>query len=218
MRELSFDGWPDAPLRILCLGAHSDDLEIGCAGTVMQWLRAGPCEVDWIVFAADGERLREARSSAASLLRPAKKSRIEICGYRDGYFPASYSQLKDKFEKLKATAKPHVVLTHWLQDRHQDHRIVAELTWNTFRNNLILEYEIPKYEGDLGSPGIFVPIRKATAQRKVAHLIRHFGSQRSRYWFNTETFLSLARIRGLECRAESGFAEAFHGRKLVLRS
>lgn len=217
MIELELQARRDGPLRLLCVGAHSDDLEIGCAGTIMQWLGSRSCEVDWVVFSGEGERTSEAHASASALLRRAQQTRIEICAFRDGFFPAAYSQIKDKFEELKARINPHVVLTHWLQDRHQDHRVVAELTWNTFRNHCVLEYEIPKYDGDLGNPGVYVPLRKAIAERKVAHLERHFGTQRSRYWFNRETFLSLARLRGLECRASSGLAEAFHARKLVLR-
>jgi LmbE family N-acetylglucosaminyl deacetylase len=205
------------PLRLLCIGAHSDDLEIGCSGTVLSWLES-PRElhVTWVVLAADGERAQEARRSAAALLRRAASAHVILGEFKDGFLPAQYETAKTFFETLKGRPTPDVILTHRLEDRHQDHRLASELTWNTWRDHLILEYEIPKYEGDLGQPNVFVPLRTATAKRKVAHLERHFGSQRSKDWFASDNFLALARLRGLECRAPSGFAEGFHARKLLL--
>ena len=136
--------------------------------------------------------------------------------FRDGFLPAQYAEVKEFFERLKTSADPDVILTHHLQDRHQDHRLAAELTWNTWRDHLILEYEIPKFEGDLGQPNVYVPVSARVAHRKVAHLKRHFASQRGRSWFREENFLALMRVRGVECRSRSGFAEAFHAQKMVL--
>ena len=217
MLRLTPESRPGEPLRLLCIGAHSDDLEIGCAGTVLTWLGARPTvEVTWVVLSAEAERGVEARRSAMRLLRGAARSRVVLGEFRDGFLPAQYAQAKEFFERLKAGADPDVILTHHLHDRHQDHRLAAELTWNTWRDHLILEYEIPKFEGDLGQPNTYVPLSARVARRKVAHLERHFASQRGRSWFSAENFLALMRVRGVECRSSSGFAEAFHARKVVL--
>jgi LmbE family N-acetylglucosaminyl deacetylase len=208
---------PNQPLRLLCVGAHSDDLEIGCGGTVLTWLASTPAvEVTWVVLTADGARAPEARRSARKLLMPAAARKVVMANFRDGFLPAQYADVKCFFEDLKRTINPDIVLTHWLHDRHQDHRLTAELTWNTWRNHLVLEYEIPKYEGDLAPPNAYVPITTLLARRKVNHLRRHFSSQRSKDWFLADNFLALMRLRGIECRSPSGFAEAFHARKLVL--
>ena len=205
------------PLRLLCIGAHSDDLEIGCGGTVMTWLASmRAVEVTWFVLSAEGPRASEARRSARALLARAVAHKVVIAAFRDGYLPAQYADVKNFFEERKKEINPDVVLTHWLQDRHQDHRLVAELTWNTWRNHLVLEYEIPKYEGDLAPPNAYVPIPASLARRKVAHLKRHFSTQRRKDWFVADNFLGLMRLRGMESRSPSGFAEAFHARKLVL--
>jgi LmbE family N-acetylglucosaminyl deacetylase len=204
-------------LRLLCIGAHSDDLEIGCAGTVLTWLSAGAAvEVTWVVLSAVAERGLEARRSAMRLMKSAARSRIVLGEFRDGYLPAQYAQVKEFFERLKVGTDPDVILTHHLQDRHQDHKLAAELTWNTWRDHLILEYEIPKFEGDLGQPNTYVPLSARMARRKVVHLERHFATQRGRSWFKDENFLALMRVRGVESRSSSGFAEAFHARKVVL--
>lgn len=206
-----------APLRLLCIGAHSDDIEIGCGAAIMGWLDTMPAvEVTWVVLNGVAERKQEARRSAVALLRRARRSRIVFGTFRDGFLPAQYQKAKAFFEKLKQGDTPDIVLTHFLSDRHQDHRITAELTWNTWRNHLVLEYEIPKYEGDLAQPNAYIPVSEAIARRKVAHLERHFSTQRTKGWFAAENFLALMRIRGLECRAPSGYAEAFHVRKFVL--
>ncbi|WP_280154014.1 PIG-L family deacetylase [Piscinibacter sp. XHJ-5] len=211
----SLDG--DAPLRLLCIGAHSDDLEIGCGGTLMSWLESSrPLHVTWVVLSATGERAAEAKGSATELLRRAASVDIVLGEFADGFLPSQYEAVKGFFESLKRRASPDIVLTHRLEDRHQDHRLAAELSWNTWRDHVILEYEILKYEGDLGQPNVFVPLTASTAQRKSEHLLRHFGSQRSKSWFADENFVALARLRGLECRSPSGLAEAFHGRKLRL--
>lgn len=204
------------PLRLLCIGAHSDDLEIGCGGTLLRWVaETRALEVTWVVLSAAEVRRREALRSVRALL-PRAATRVFLGAFRDGYFPAQYTEVKDFFEALKRQCDPDVVLTHGLEDRHQDHRITGELTWNTWRDHLVLEYEIPKYEGDLGRPNAYVPLPPAQARRKVAHLRRHFASQRARSWFNDDSFFGLLRLRGLECRAASGYAEAFHVRKFVL--
>jgi LmbE family N-acetylglucosaminyl deacetylase len=205
------------PLRLLCIGAHSDDLEIGCGATVMTWLAGRRAtEVTWVVLSAEGARATEARRSARALLARAASHTLVIGAFRDGYLPGQYIEVKSMFEDLKKQVDPHVVLTHWLRDRHQDHRLAAELTWNTWRNHLVLEYEIPKYEGDLAQPNAYIPVSAAVARRKVGHLRRHFSSQGKKDWFGADTFLGLMRLRGMESRSPSGFAEAFHARKLVL--
>lgn len=204
-------------LRLLCLGAHSDDLEIGCAGTVLEWLSVYPgVEVTWVVMSAAEERAAEARRSAQVLLEDAARKTIVLHTLADGHFPAHFAAAKKAFEDLKRAADPDVILTHRLEDRHQDHRLVAELTWQTWRRHLILEYEVPKYEGDLGQPNLFVPISERVGRRKVDHLMHHFASQRSRDWFAPPTFLGLMQLRGVECRAPSGLAEAHHLRKGIL--
>lgn len=216
MLKLSL-GSSKQPLQLLCIGAHSDDIEIGCGGTVLKWLSTyTQVEVTWVVLCASGLRAIEARSSANALLREAKQANLVLCDFRDGYLPAQFTEVKKRFEELKTNERPDVILTHCLEDRHQDHRLVAELTWQTFRDHLIFEYEIPKYEGDLGQPNFFVPLSASVGECKVQHLIHHFGSQRSKTWFRLETFSGLMHLRGIECRADSGYAEAFHARKLIV--
>lgn len=205
-----------AARRFLFIGAHSDDIEIGCGGSVLALL-AGRTDVHvlWVVFSAGGQRTREAMKSARKLLPRAARADVRVHDFRTSYFPSQAAEIKDCCEALKAFA-PDVVFTHALHDRHQDHRLLAELTWNTFRNHLVLEYEIPKYEGDLGSPNVFVPLSAADARRKARHVCRHFQSQSNKHWFTEETFLALARLRGVESASPSGLAEAFYARKLVL--
>jgi len=204
-------------VKLLCIGAHADDLEIGCAGTMLELLvRWSSVDVTWVVLSAVGPRGQEARESARRLLRRAQRIEVRTESFRDGYFPAQYSAIKDGFEALKRQVSPDIIFTHARDDLHQDHRLVAELTWNTFRDHLILEYEIPKYDGGLGSPSVFVPVSTVNLRRKVALLMRGFASQRSKRWFAPETFIGLMRIRGIECNSPSGYAEAFHGRKIVI--
>lgn len=205
-----------SPLSILCLGAHCDDIEIGAGGTILRLLAEHPgSSVSWVVFASDAERAREGRDSAAAFLEQAATRSIDLQAFRESYFPYEGARIKDAFEELKPV-KPDVVLTHTLRDRHQDHRLIAELTWNTFRDHLILEYEIPKYEGDLGAPNWFVPMSEAVARRKIDLILRHFPSQAKRSWFRADTFWAMLRLRGVECNAADGFAEAFHCRKLTI--
>lgn len=207
----------DGTLRVLCLGAHSDDLEIGCAGTLLQWLRSwNRVEVTWVVFSATGPRAVEARRSARALLRGAASLDVVLGELTDTRMPMEAGLAKDLISAVARRTRPDVVLTHRLEDRHQDHRLVAELTWQAFRDHLIVEYEIPKYEGDLGQPNLYVPLDKAIAARKIRHLLKHFGSQRAKDWFSESTFRSLMALRAIECRAASGQAEAFHIRKAVL--
>ncbi len=205
-----------APSKILCLGSHSDDIEIGCGGTILRLLSGNPnLEVVWVVFSSTKEREREARRSAELFLAQAKRKEIIVNDFRDGFFPFDGPKIKESFEGLKRVS-PDLILTHNRRDAHQDHRQIAELTWNTFRNHLILEYEIPKYDGDLGQPSVFVPLEADTCNRKVDYLMEAFESQRTKHWFQRETFFALLRLRGMECNAPSGYAEAFYSRKLVL--
>jgi LmbE family N-acetylglucosaminyl deacetylase len=209
-------GTTPGPLSILCLGAHSDDIEIGCGGTLLRLLSEHPgSSVRWVVFTAAGGREAEARASAADFLADAGSSRVEIEQHRESYFPTVSAQIKDSFERIKGEEKPDLILTHRLEDRHQDHRVIAELAWNTFRNHLIAQFEIPKYEGDLGQPNGFVPLSRAQADRKVDLLWQHFKSQHGRAWFNRDTFHGLMSVRAIECNASEGRAEAFQLSKIV---
>ena len=204
------------PLKLLCLGAHADDIEIGCGGTVLRVAAEVPDLVArWIVFSGTGRRETEARDSAAAFLESASEKQIEVLGFRDGYFPFQGGEIKDWFEAIKGDFDPSVILTHWQGDAHQDHRLVAELTHNTFRDHLVLEYEIPKYDGDLGNPAFFVPLTEAQLSRKVETIRQHFSSQHGRSWFSDETFRAIARLRGIGCNAPEGLAEAFYARKIV---
>ena len=207
----------DRPLHLLCLGAHSDDIEIGCGGTLLKLLGAdAQISVTWVVLSASGPRAEEARASADLFLRGAAEREVIIQTFRDGHFPFQGSQIKDFFETLKRVPTPDLIFTHTRDDRHQDHRVVSDLTWNTFRNHLIFEYEIAKYDGDLGQPNTFVRLPESVAKRKLELLMECFPSQRQRGWFDADTFSSLMRLRGVEANAPSRFAEGFHARKLVL--
>jgi LmbE family N-acetylglucosaminyl deacetylase len=209
--------WASDARHILCLGAHCDDIEVGCAGTLLTLLRRGRVRsVTWVVLTSDARRAAEARKSAAALLGGVRATRVEIQAFPDGFLPYVGGDVKRFFEELKRKTKPDLVFTHYRDDRHQDHRLVSELTWNTFRDHAILEYEIPKYDGDFGTPNVFVPLDRATTTRKVRHLVRAFPSQRGRRWFTEDLFRAALRLRGMECNARSGFAEAFYGRKVVL--
>jgi len=207
-----------ATMRVLCVGAHADDIEIGCGGLLLRLIQAIPkVEIDWIVFSADARRERETRRSAGLFLKGAARAGLKVKHFRDGFFPYHGSQIKQVFERLKKAQPPDLVLTHYREDRHQDHRVLSELTWNTFRDHWILEYEIPKFDGDLGAPNCFLPLDTDTCRRKVEYLSSVFGSQRDKHWFTGETFMGLMRLRGMECRAPDGYAEAFYSRKTVLQ-
>ena len=206
-----------ARFRVLCLGAHADDIEIGCGGFLLRLIQSVPrVEVDWIVFSASGGRAGEARRSATLFLEGARQTRVTVERFRDGFFPYQGAEIKRAFERLKRRPRPDLVLTHYRDDRHQDHRLLSDLAWNTFRDHWILEYEIPKFDGDLGTPNCFVPLDAEVCTRKVRHLQHVFGSQRDKHWFTDETFMGLMRLRGMECRAPGGYAEAFYSRKAVL--
>jgi LmbE family N-acetylglucosaminyl deacetylase len=210
---------PSAPLfrRVLALGSHSDDIEIGCGATLLAMTRARPeIEVTWVVLGAEGRREREARASAEAFVAAASRSEIVVKGFRDGFFPYVGGEVKDAFEELKSRLDPDLILTHARRDLHQDHRLVCELTWNTWRDHLILEYEIPKYDGDLGTPNVFVPVSEEIAREKVELVLDAFKSQTEKHWFDEELFLGLMRVRGMEGRSPSGYAEAFTCRKLSL--
>ena len=216
MLALTLPEKKSGPLKILCLGSHSDDIEIGCGGTILRLLSGqSEIEVAWIVFGSSNKRDQEARDSADRFLVQAKNKDIVVKNFRDGFFPFEGAQIKDYFEELKAVS-PDLIFTHNRKDAHQDHRLIAELTWNTFRNHLILEYEIPKYDGDMGQPNLFVPLEQEIYEKKIRYIVEAFETQRSKQWFGKDTFLALMRLRGMECVAPSGYAEAFYCRKLVL--
>ena len=202
--------------RILCLGAHSDDIEIGLGGTLLELTAKHPnLEIWWVVFSAPGPRAEEARQSATEFLAEVAKQEIRIGCFRESYFPSEWPSIKDWFEEIKAAFNPEVIFTHYRNDRHQDHRVLSDLVWNTFRNHLILEYEILKYDGDLGQPNLFIPLSEQIATRKVDLLMKHFQTQATKHWFTRDTFEAMHRIRGVECASQTGRAEAFYCRKLV---
>lgn len=217
MLKADLSGGAGAAKRILCLGAHCDDIEIGCGGTLLKLLGERPDrEVTWVVFTSDPVRAAEAGKAAHLFLEGAARRQVAVHGFRDGFLPQHWAEAKEAFERLKKEAAPDLVFTHYRNDLHQDHRIVSDLTWNTFRDHLILEYEIPKFDGDLGAPNAFTHLDEALARRKAAAILECYPSQAGRSWFAEETFLSLMRIRGMEANAPGKFAEAFHCRKLIL--
>lgn len=217
MQALSLGANHAAPLRILAIGAHSDDIEIGCGGSLLRLIEEHPgCAVRWVVLSGSEERAREARASAVDLLASIENPEIIIGAFKDGFFPYQGAEVKAFFEELKAGFTPDVIFTHRRDDAHQDHRVVAELTWNTYRDHFILEYEIPKYDGDLGAPNFFIRVSEAQCQRKVQVLLRHFTTQRTKHWFTTDLFLGLLRLRGMEANSPTTFAEGFYCRKTVI--
>jgi LmbE family N-acetylglucosaminyl deacetylase len=208
---------PYETLSVLCLGAHADDIEIGAGGTILGWITSGVrLEVHWCVLSAIGPRAAEAEASAGAFLAGAARSEIELAGFRDGYFPYQGREIKAWLDGLRTRVDPDVILTHRRDDAHQDHREICQLTWNLFRDHLILEYEIPKWDGDLDRPNLYVPLTGDVLERKIELLLDHFPSQRSKDWFDRETFRGLARLRGMECRAAERYAEAFVMRKAKL--
>jgi LmbE family N-acetylglucosaminyl deacetylase len=202
---------------VLCLGAHCDDIEIGCGGTVLKLVEAQPdVRVDWVVFSSDPPRANEARAGAEAFLAGAGEVNVRIEEFRGRYFPFIGAQIKEYFDTLGAELSPDLVFTHLTDDLHQDHRLLSELALNTFRDHLILEYEIPKYDGDLTRPNVYVQLEEDHCERKVETILRVYESQADKHWFSEETFRATLRLRGIECKAPSGYAEAFHCRKLVL--
>ncbi|HTQ58929.1 MAG TPA: PIG-L deacetylase family protein [Candidatus Solibacter sp.] len=217
MIPVNFSQNSDLPLKVLCLGAHSDDIEIGCGGTILQLLSGQrTAEIVWVVFSSGAEREREARESAALFLERTPHKEVLVQNFRDGFFPYD-AKIKELFEQLKKRISPDVIFTHYRNDRHQDHRIISDLTWNTWRNHLILEYEIPKYDGDLGSPNYFVPLDKELCDRKIKHICEVFQTQTKKPWLTEDTFRAMLRLRGVECASPNKYAEAFYCRKLICK-
>ncbi len=216
MQKLALHSKNSAPFRLLCLGSHCDDIEIGCGGTILRVIEECPdCHVYWMVFSSSPERKREAMKCARLFLAGAKTKKIVIRNYRDSFFPYVGKSIKEDFERLKKEFSPDLILTHCRHDLHQDHRLVCDLTWNTFRSHLILEYEISKYDGDLGAPNVFVHLDEAICRKKIRYLMDAFATQKTKPWFTEETFRAILRIRGVESNAPGKYAEAFYGRKVV---
>ncbi|MEO4001484.1 PIG-L deacetylase family protein [Mesorhizobium sp. CAU 1732] len=216
MKGLQFAGG-NRPLSILCFGAHSDDIEIGLGGTILTLIETNAdLEVYWCVCSASGKRADEAEASANAFIGNGARQHLEFGNFEDSYFPSQSPQIKQWMVDIRARTTPDVVFTHTRDDAHQDHREVCELTWNVFRDQLILEYEIPKWDGDVGRPNMYSPISREHMDRKIDLLETHFGSQRSKDWFDDELFRGLARIRGMECRAPDRYAEGFYMRKGML--
>jgi LmbE family N-acetylglucosaminyl deacetylase len=217
MRPLNLPYDTASPPTILCLGAHSDDIEIGCGGTILRLSQEYPgAAFHWVVFSATGVRAAEAQRAAVLFAGASIVRGPQLKSFQDGFMPFVGAEVKAVFEELKQAVSPDVIFTHNCKDAHQDHRLLAELTWNTFRDNLILEYEIPKYDGDLGQPSVFVPLPAEVSEKKVRYIVDTFQSQHAKRWFQPDTFFSLMRLRGMECNAPSGHAEAFYCRKIVL--
>ena len=209
---------PDgAPFRVLCLGAHCDDIEIGCGGTILELAKICPTlDVHWVVFGSDPTRAAEAKACASLFLRDVPDKSVEIRSHRDGFFPAEWVAIKEHFEEIKKGFEPDVVFTHYRDDRHQDHRVMSDLAWNTFRHHMVLEYEVPKYDGDLGVPNFFVPLSEESSRAKVKYILDSFHSQSSKHWLTEDTLAALMRLRGIESGGASRHAEAFYCRKVLL--
>lgn len=217
MIQLNLNAVPGGALKVLCLGCHSDDIEIGCGGTVLRLREQYPtCVIYWVVFSAVGIREAEAHRGAELFAGTNRHEAAVLKNFPDGFMPFAGGEVKAVFEELKETVCPDLIFTHNRKDAHQDHRLIGELTWNTFRDHFILEYEVPKYDGDFGQPSVFVPLEAEVCQKKVRYIIDTFQSQHTKRWFQEDTFLSLMRLRGMECNAPSGYAEAFYSRKMVL--
>jgi LmbE family N-acetylglucosaminyl deacetylase len=217
MISLNLNETGTEPLQVLCLGCHSDDIEIGCGGTILRMAVEHPDWVfHWVVFSAIGPRASEAQQAAIQFVDPSRLKGPILKTFQDGFMPFAGAEIKAAFEELKQSIAPDLIFTHNRKDAHQDHRLISDLTWNTFRNHLILEYEIPKYDGDMGQPGVFVTLPLEICDKKVRLIMDTFRSQHGKNWFQKETFLSLMRLRGMECNAPSGYAEAFYGRKMVI--
>lgn len=216
MLKVNFEKPGGGTSKILCIGAHSDDIEIGCGGTILRLLAENKdVEMTWVVFCADGRRGAEAEKSAEMFLKNAKKKETEILAFRDGFLPYEGPKVKEYFEQLKETVRPDIIFTHHRHDLHQDHRLISELTWNTYRDHLILEYEIIKYDGDLGTPNCYVHLDAATCEKKIDFIRTCFNTQKAKAWFSDDTFYSILRLRGVESNAPGRYAEGFYGRKII---
>jgi LmbE family N-acetylglucosaminyl deacetylase len=217
MIPLKLDTGAKGPLQILCLGCHSDDIEIGCGGAILRLAADHPeCVFHWVVFSAIDARAAEAQRGAVQFVDPSRLKGPILKTFPDGFMPFVGADIKIVFEELKRSVSPDLIFTHNRKDAHQDHRAISDLTWNTFRDHLILEYEIPKYDGDMGQPSVFVPLESEVCEKKVNLIMNAFRTQHGKRWFQPETFLALMRLRGMECNAPSGYAEGFYGRKLIL--
>ena len=206
----------DGVKRVLCIGAHSDDIEIGCGGTILRLIEGSKnTEFHWLVLCSNPQRAKEAQNSANAFLKGVRKKTIVVKSFRDGFLPYIGAPVKDCIEELKSFS-PDLIFTHHRHDLHQDHRMICELTWNAFRNHFTLEYEIPKYDGDFGVPNLFVRLDGKLCRKKVDHLCRFFQTQGNKHWFSEDTFLGLMRLRGMECASSTKYAEAFYCRKMVL--
>jgi len=215
--NLQFSDQTNSKRKILCLGAHADDIEIGCGGTILRWLEEDrSLEVYWVVLSSGRERKKEALKSANLFLKKARSRKVVVEDFRDGFFPYDGAAIKEYFEALKKRFSPDLVLTHYRHDRHQDHRVVSDLTWNTFRRELVLEYEIPKYDGDFGQPNLFVPLSESVCRKKIRHILDVFETQRVKEWLTEDTLQAVLRLRGVECHAPQKWAEAFYCRKMIL--
>jgi LmbE family N-acetylglucosaminyl deacetylase len=216
MIKINFEPAEESKLNILCLGAHCDDIEIGCGGTILKLIENySNITIHWIVFSSNQQRAQEAIVSSNTFLKEVSQKKIVIKSFQDGFLSFQGKEVKESFEQLKQEFSPDLIFTHYRQDRHQDHRLISDLTWNTFRNHLILEYEIPKYDGDLGIPNLFVHLDEALCRRKIQYLMDAFPTQNNKQWFTEETFSSILRIRGIESNSPSNYSEAFHCRKMV---
>jgi LmbE family N-acetylglucosaminyl deacetylase len=217
--KLSFDRGRDSTCKILCLGAHCDDIEIGCGGTILKLIENySNIIVYWVVFSSNEQRAKEAIKSANNFLKGAKVENIIINNFRTSFFPFVGAEIKEYFEQLKQEFSPDLIFTHYRHDRHQDHSLISDLTWNTFRNHLILEYEIPKYDGDLGSPNFFFHLNEPICRKKVEYLLDAFETERQKHWFTEDTFLSIMRLRGVESNSPDKYSEAFYCRKITVLS
>lgn len=217
MIRLTLQAQKDRALKVLCLGAHCDDIAIGCGGTMLSLVQQIPAvDVVWVALTSTEKRKLEEHQAAEQFIGQIHSKRVLVKNWCDGYLPHVWKEVKEFFEELKQEVDPDLILTHYRDDRHQDHRLVSELTWNTFRRHLILEYEIPKYDGDMGSPNVFVPLEEDSCRAKARKIVDCFPSQVGRQWFTEDIFLSLARLRGMETNSSTSFAEAFYCRKLLL--
>ena len=197
---------------MLCLGAHPDDIEIGCGGALLE-LSARPAAttVAALVLTGDAQRTAETRLAMRSFF---PGSSVEVLGFRDGRLPSQRDEVKDALELAARRSEPDIIFAPRPSDAHQDHRLIGELVTTVWRNSVVLQYEIPKWDADAANPNHFVPVSPAHADRKVELLDEHFGSQRGRVWWDRELFLGLMRLRGVECRHP--YAEAFTVGKAVL--
>ncbi len=217
MLNLNLRGREGSTCKILCLGAHADDIEIGCGGTILRWLQEhNNLEFWWVVLSSDRKRKQEALKGADRFLQGARKKTVMVEAFRDGFFPYIGAGIKEYFEDLKKRLTPNVIFTHYRDDLHQDHRLISELSWNTFRRELILEYEIPKYDGDLGQPNLFVHLNEAVCRQKIQHILDTYQTQTQKHWLTEDTLRALLRLRGVESCASEKYAEAFYCRKLTL--